>query len=69
MNQGQTARMDLIELARTVQQDHERQIKEATRRVRLMDRPSPVTASRNLPPAPPTGPRSGQSIPSASTAR
>jgi len=63
--------MDLIELARTVQEDHRRQIEAETRRRRLLDTSTPsVAMGRNLPPARSTGtPRSGQSVPSASTAR
>ena len=71
MNPWQTTRMDLIELARTVQEDHRRQIEAEIRRRRLLDRGTPtVAASRDLPPARPGDPtRSGQSVPSASTAR
>jgi hypothetical protein len=63
--------MDLIELARTVHEDHRRQIEETTRRRRLMEPSMPsVAESRNLPPARPAGTsRSGQSVSSASTAR
>jgi hypothetical protein len=65
--------MDLIELARTVQEDHRRQIEAETRRRRLLDTSTTSAAtSRNLPPTRGTSagtPRSGQSVPSASTAR
>jgi hypothetical protein len=70
-NRCQTACMDLLELARTIQDDHRRQVEEATRRRRLIDGASPsVAASRDLPPGRPTGTsRSGQSVPTAPATR
>jgi hypothetical protein len=64
--------MDLLELARTIQEDHRRQIEEATRRRRLIDDASSTSAaaSRHLLPARSTGtPRSGQSVPTAPATR
>jgi hypothetical protein len=43
MNRWQTARMDLIELTRSIQADRQRQIDQETRRRRLMDRPTVPT--------------------------
>jgi hypothetical protein len=65
--------MDLLELARTIQEDHRRQIEDATRRRRLIDAASPsVAESRNLPPARGSAAgtnRSGQSVPTAPATR
>jgi hypothetical protein len=70
MNRWDTSGMDLIELARTVHEDHRRQIEETTRRRRLLEPSMPSAAgNRDLPPARPAGTRSGQSAPSTSTAR
>ena len=72
MYRCQTTDMDLIELARTYQQDRNNQIEQETRRRRLMDG-SITSLSRVARPAPPTGqggqtPRTGQSLPRTSSA-
>lgn len=66
----QTARMDLIELARTYQQDRQRMIEQETRRRRLVAAIPSIGPRRHLPPAQPTGQsRPGQTVSSAPTAR
>ncbi len=70
MNVVQTARMDLIELARTYQQDRHRMIEQETRRRRLIAAIPSIGIDRHLPPAASTGkPRRGQTVSSAPTAR
>ena len=70
MIEVQTAAMDLIELARTVQEDRRRLIEQETRRRRLVAADPSIGTDRHLPPAVPTGTtRAGQTVSSVPTAR